>query len=174
MPVLAKPRSMPLFVLLFVVCIFFAGPLPTYSLSDDTLSAYQVLEGYNLPIGLLPKGALGYELDRDTGRFKAYLNGSCSFSLEGSYQLKYKSTISGYISKDMLRNLSGVSVKVLLFWLNIVEVRRINDELDFSVGIVSANFAIDNFEECPGCGCGLNCDNGPSLLTNGRPFVSST
>ncbi|XP_068660631.1 uncharacterized protein At5g01610-like [Aristolochia californica] len=174
MGVPAKTGSLPLCVMILAVGIFFAGSLPAYSLSADNLSAYQVLEGYDFPIGLLPQGVLGYELDRDTGRFKAYLNGSCSFSLEGSYQLKYKSTISGYISKDRLRDLSGISVKVLFFWLNIVEVKRIGDDLEFSVGIASANFPIDNFEECPQCGCGLDCVNGHSVLTSGRPFVSST
>lgn len=102
---------------------------------------------------------MGYDLEEKTGKFRAYLNGSCSFSLEGSYQLKYKPTISGIISKNRLANLSGVSVKVVLWWLNIVEVRRVGDELEFSVGIASANFPIDNFFECPQCGCGLDCNS---------------
>ena len=94
-----------------------------------------------------------------TGRLHAYLNSSCSFSLEGSYQLKYKSTISGIISNNRLKDLSGISVKVLFLWLNIVEVIRDGDELEFSVGIASASFPIDNFYECPQCGCGLDCVN---------------
>ncbi|OMO63860.1 Ribosomal protein S4e [Corchorus capsularis] len=127
--------------------------------TDDSPSAYEILEGYNFPIGILPKGVLNYDLDESTGRFHAYLNGSCSFSLEGSYQLKYKSTISGYVSNNKLRDLSGVSVKVLFLWLNIVEVTRHGDQLEFSVGIASASFPIDNFYECPQCGCGLDCVN---------------
>ncbi|PPS14309.1 hypothetical protein GOBAR_AA06276 [Gossypium barbadense] len=95
-------------------------------------------------------------------------SGSCSFSLEGSYQLKYKSTISGIISNNRLKNLSGISVKILFLWLNIVEVVRDEDELEFSVGIASASFPIDNFYECPQCGCGLDCAN-----SNGKyPYVS--
>lgn len=126
----------------------------------DSPTAYDLLEAFDFPIGLLPKGVKSYELDRGNGKFYAHWDGSCSFSLEGSYQLKYKSTISGYISKDRLTSLSGVSVKVLFFWLNIVEVIRKGDELEFSVGIASASFTIDNFYECPQCGCGLDCVNG--------------
>ncbi|KAJ9171799.1 hypothetical protein P3X46_015113 [Hevea brasiliensis] len=129
------------------------------AIADDTPTAYEVLAGYNFPIGILPKGATGYELDTGTGKFLAYLNGSCSFALEGSYQLKYKSTISGYISQNKLTKLTGISVKVLFLWLNIVEVVRNGDDLGFSVGIASANFPIDNFYVCPQCGCGLNCNN---------------
>ncbi|KAJ8552947.1 hypothetical protein K7X08_020340 [Anisodus acutangulus] len=58
---------------------------------------------------------------------------------------------------DRLRKLSGVSVKVVLLWLNIVEVRRRGDNLQFSVGITSANFPIRSFEECPRCECGQKC-----------------
>ncbi|CAL5357660.1 unnamed protein product [Camellia sinensis] len=125
----------------------------------ETLSAYEVLQSYDFPEGLLPEGVTGYDLDTSSGKFNAYLNGSCSFSLEGSYQLKYKSTISGYIAKDRLTSLTGISVKVLFLWLNIVEVVRSGDELEFSVGIASANFGIDNFEICPQCGCGLDCNS---------------
>ncbi|XP_072996177.1 uncharacterized protein At5g01610-like [Typha latifolia] len=129
-------------------------------------SPYEVLDSYHLPVGLLPKGALGYDLDPDTGKFTAYFNGSCAFSLEGSYQLRYQSTISGLIAVDHLRDLRGVSVKVLFFWVNIVEVSRHGDQLEFSVGIASADFPIDNFYECPRCGCGLDCVN---LAISNRP-----
>ncbi|XP_031375901.1 uncharacterized protein LOC116190355 [Punica granatum] len=134
---------------------------------------YEALQGFNFPEGLLPKGATGYELDEDTGRFRAYLNGSCSFSLEGSYQLKYKSTINGYISQNKLTKLSGIRVKVLFVWLNIVEVVRRGDELEFSVGIASASFSIDNFYECPQCGCGFDCLSGQTSKLRTNLFASS-
>ncbi|GFZ07179.1 hypothetical protein Acr_19g0001160 [Actinidia rufa] len=102
----------------------------------------------------------GYELDESTGKFSAYLNGSCSFTLEGSYQLSYKSTIGGFISRGKLTGLEGVKVKLLFVWVDIVEVSRSGEDLEFSVGIASAGFPMDNFEECPQCGCGLNCANG--------------
>ncbi|KAM5564074.1 hypothetical protein ABKV19_018603 [Rosa sericea] len=128
---------------------------------DDTRSAYDVIQDFNFPMGILPKGVTGYDLDRSTGKWAAYFDGSCSFALEGSYQLKYKSTITGTISENRLKDLTGVSVKVLFLWLNIVEVSRSGDDLDFSVGIASASFPIDNFYECPQCGCGLNCSPAP-------------
>ncbi|KAJ4849289.1 hypothetical protein Tsubulata_921562 [Turnera subulata] len=168
-------------LLLLLATLATSSATPTNTTTgEESPSAYEILESYNFPMGLLPKGAAGYELDQATGKFKAFLSGSCSFSLEGSYELKYKSTISGYISQNRLTNLSGISVKVLFFWLNIVEVTRKGDELEFSVGIASASFPIDNFYECPQCGCGLNCGSrNPSskkglvfkLRTN--PFVSS-
>ncbi|KAF7818190.1 uncharacterized protein G2W53_023645 [Senna tora] len=143
------------------------------AIGDGVPTAYEALRDYDFPEGILPKGIVNYELDKSSGKFRAYLNGSCSFSLEGSYQLRYKSTISGYISKGRLTSLSGVSVKVLLFWLNIVEVTRSGDDLDFSVGIASASFPLDNFFVSPQCGCGLNCDNVQVRKLKLNPSVSS-
>ncbi|KAG4928609.1 hypothetical protein JHK85_055095 [Glycine max] len=101
------------------------------------LSAYDVLEKYDLPVGLLPKGATGIE----------------------SYELKYKSTIKGVISKGKLSKLKGVSVKIEVLWLKIVELTRDGDDLQFSVGVASAGFSVDSFSESPQCGCGFACDN---------------
>ncbi|XP_030477078.2 uncharacterized protein LOC115694091 [Syzygium oleosum] len=147
-------------ILIFTILLIFSTP-PSHSSSaanDNSLSAYEVLEEYDFPIGLLPNGVLGYELDNSTGEFTAYLNGSCTFSID-SYELKYSSSITGIISTDKLSSLSGIKVKVWFFWLSIVKVVRDSDELEFSVGIASADFAVSNFDECPTCGCGFDCDS---------------
>ncbi|OVA02626.1 Protein of unknown function DUF538 [Macleaya cordata] len=166
--------------LLCVILLCSASLMTPLTADDDDdddygkLSAYDVLKSYGFPVGLLPEGVTGYELDPNTGKFAAYLSSSCSFSISG-YQLKYKPTITGIISKGKLTNLKGVSVKILLLWVNIIEVRQTGGELEFSVGIASADFPIDNFDESPKCGCGFNCVNeqvSGSLRTN--PFVSSS
>lgn len=136
-------------------------------------TAYEAIRSYDFPVGILPIGITHYDLDPSTGQFAAYFNGSCSFSLVGSYQLRYKSKISGNIYKDKLTNLSGVSVKILFLWLNIVEVRRKGDNLEFSVGIASAEFGIDNFYESPQCGCGFECNGLIEGLEKGRRFSRS-
>ncbi|KAE9618795.1 hypothetical protein Lal_00047235 [Lupinus albus] len=151
-------------ILLLFTAVFLLLPPPLTSSSAPT--AYDLLARYNFPEGVLPKGITGYELDESSGKFRAYLNGTCSFSLEGSYQLSYKPIISGRISQNRLTDLRGVSVKVLFLWLNIVEVVRDGDDLDFSVGIASASFSLDNFFVSPQCGCGLDCGDdveNPSL-----------
>ncbi|MBA0563085.1 hypothetical protein Golax_022746 [Gossypium laxum] len=141
---------------------------------EDSPTAYEVLEQYDFPIGLLPKGVSSYELDETTGKFSVYLNGSCSYSID-NYELKYKSTITGVISKDKLSSLSGIKVKVLFLWLSIQSVTRDDDELEFSVGVASADFAVDNFSECPTCGCGFDCDtvNGGKNIKPNHQLISS-
>ncbi|KAM7274642.1 hypothetical protein ACFE04_016508 [Oxalis oulophora] len=150
-------------ILFCFTLVVFASPF--VSSNDGKLSAHKSLQRYNFPIGLLPKGITGYELESSTGKFSAEFNGSCSFAIE-SYELKYEPTVSGVITKNKINNLKGISVKVLLLWLNIVEVSRKGEDLEFSVGISSAEFPVKNFEDCPQCGCGFNCN-----MTRG--FLSS-
>ena len=73
--------------------------------------------------------------------------------MEG-YRLKYKSIISGTISTNKLKDLRRDKCEGAVVWLNIDEGSRYEDELEFSVGIVSADFGVVNFEESSQCGCG--------------------
>ncbi|QCE06605.1 hypothetical protein DEO72_LG9g1619 [Vigna unguiculata] len=150
--------------------------LPTIGAVTAAPTAYEMLERFRFPEGLLPKGVTSYELDPSSGKFRADLNGSCSFSLEGSYQLNYQKTITGYISDGRLTELHGISVKVLFFWLNILHVVRDGDDLDFSVGVASASFSLDNFFVSPQCGCGLDCGDlrmRKLKLGKGNPSLST-
>ncbi|PKA58420.1 Uncharacterized protein AXF42_Ash013926 [Apostasia shenzhenica] len=147
---------MSLHLLLALLLLFSSSTSAAAAAASFSLSAYHVLQSYNFPIGLLPVGALGYVLDPATGDFAAYFADTCSFPLE-SYQIRYNPTVTGRISTNRISRLRGVSVKVLFFWINIVEVVRRGNELEFSVGIVSTSFSIENFYVCPQCGCGFDC-----------------
>ena len=144
--------KIPTLIILVLLIISFIDT----SSSLSSLTAYEVLEEYDFPVGLLPEGVVGYKLDNSTGKFSVYLNGSCSFTID-NYELKYKSTITGKIAEDKLSGLSGIKVKVLFFWLSIATVTRDGDELEFSVGIASADFPVSNFNESATCGCGFDC-----------------
>ncbi|KAF3684609.1 hypothetical protein BC332_07061 [Capsicum chinense] len=151
--------SITLPLCLFLLILSTSSPSITSLESDsDSPTVYEILQEYNFPVGLLPKSVTRYEFDRTTGNFAVYLNKSCSFSISG-YTLKYMSKVTGKISKNRLSNLKGVQVKLLLFWINIVEVTRDGDDIDFSVGIASADFGVENFYESPQCGCGFDCVN---------------
>ncbi|KAL5060586.1 hypothetical protein RYX36_032190 [Vicia faba] len=152
-----------------ITCLSILILLTTSNASNQTenLSVYETLQQYDFPVGILPQGATSYELNKNTGKFTVYFQGTCIFGIK-SYDLKYKSTIKGFISKGKLSKLKGVSVKVELIWLKIVEVTRHGGDLEFSVGIASAEFSIDNFLEIPQCGCGFDCNG----LKGGGNFSS--
>lgn len=147
--------------LLFLALISFSTSLVS---AQKTLTAYDIIQQYGFPVGILPIGVTAYELNRATGEFSLFLNQRCKFSIE-SYELEYKSTVRGVISQGRIRKLKGVSVKIVLLWLSIVEVVNDGDDLQFSVGIASANFPIDSFYESPQCGCGFDCNKVESLVS---------
>nr|CAN77270.1 hypothetical protein VITISV_022054 [Vitis vinifera] len=120
-------------------------------------TAYEVLEDYNFPVGLLPEEVVtGYKLNHRTGEFSAYLNDSCSV-YEGGYRLKYEPTIKGYISNGKISSLEGVSVMFFHKWRKIVEILRRDNHIHFSAGVARDRFHIKDFEECPQCVCSMNC-----------------
>ncbi|CAK7348328.1 unnamed protein product [Dovyalis caffra] len=165
-------RSISSMAFLWATFLFLTLSTSSVVNADDTPTVYEVLQEYDFPIGLLPKGVTSYEFDNSTGKFTVHLNSTCSFKVD-SYELKYKTTIKGVLAKDKLSKLSGIQVKVLILWLSITEVIRDDDELEFSVGIASANFAVSNFDECPSCGCGFDCkDVNLRKIRPNNPFSS--
>ncbi|PKA57170.1 Uncharacterized protein AXF42_Ash002474 [Apostasia shenzhenica] len=122
--------------------------------SSDTLTAYELLEKFDFPKGILPEGVQSYLLRKD-GSFDVYLGGECEFKVKGSYLLRYKKKISGQVKTGSLKNLRGVRVKILFIWLGIGEVVRREDELKFYVGPFSATFSVDSFTVSPQCRDGL-------------------
>ncbi|GJW10920.1 DUF538 domain-containing protein [Tanacetum coccineum] len=67
--------------LCFSLCLLFSS-------ADDNapLSTYEVLQSYNLPIGLLPMGVAGYTLDTNSGQFSVNVMDGCDL-YEGGYQI---------------------------------------------------------------------------------------
>ncbi|OAY83242.1 hypothetical protein ACMD2_06594 [Ananas comosus] len=101
------------------------------ALGSEAPSAYEMLERFNFPRGILPEGVRGYTLGED-GAFEVYLSGECEFKVEGG---------GGEGEGE------GVPAEVV----------RSDADLDFYVGPLSASFPVSNFEESPRCGCGFYC-----------------
>ncbi|CAL4908286.1 unnamed protein product [Urochloa decumbens] len=122
-------------------------------------SAYEMLEGFGFPRGILPEGVTGYTYRPSDGAFEVFLGGGdCEFDVDGGYRLTYRRRIYGNVEGGSIRNLGGVSVRMFLFNWGIDRV-VMEDEahLMFYVGPLSQAFPADNFEESPRCrgrGCG--------------------
>nr|ABR17355.1 unknown [Picea sitchensis] len=151
-------RSLILIAAFLSIC---CGSLIQRCESEKT--AYQEMEEYDFPIGLLPTNVESYTLDTSDGSFVVYLSSSCSFTID-SYKLSYKKKITGKISTDTLKDLDGVSVKMWIFYISISKVIREGTKLNFYVGSISKSFPVSNFDECQECGSGLGCSGNFSQL----------
>ena len=76
----------------FIIILFTSGvaQIPT---------AYELLQKYDFPVGLLPTSVTSYILNNATGEFLVTLSDKCSFSTDG-YDLQFKPTISGVIIRQ--------------------------------------------------------------------------
>lgn len=114
-------------------------------------TAYDVLEDYSFPVGLLPDGVVkGYDLNPITGEFTAYLNDTCRL-IEGGFQVKYDPKITGFIANSKLSGVKGVSVLVLRKWRSIGEILRHGIHVHFFAGVAAEKFHIRDFDESPLC-----------------------
>ncbi|GJM87766.1 hypothetical protein PR202_ga03757 [Eleusine coracana subsp. coracana] len=113
-------------------------------------TAYEMLEQYNFPRGILPEGVTGYKL-RPDGGFEVYFPRACEFLLSHTWLVRYDARISGAAASGKLTALTGVSVKVLFLWIPVGEVDRAGDQLSFYVGPVATSFPIADFADSPKC-----------------------
>lgn len=166
---MAAPSIKPLLVFLLILT---TSSLSTARISNSTaysrgfplLTAYDVLQRFNFPIGILPLGVTGYLLT-DEGSFEVYwgnMKDGCTFSVnEGEYELKYKQEITGTLKTGVIGDLKGVSVKFLFLWVGITDVVVDDgeDEIRFYVGPLYKSFPRDNFADSLRCDFGsLNYD----------------
>uniref|UniRef100_A0A0A9H1C3 Uncharacterized protein n=1 Tax=Arundo donax TaxID=35708 RepID=A0A0A9H1C3_ARUDO len=144
---------------LFLLLVFLAAA-GTASAASGNSTAYEMLELYDFPRGILPEGVQRYELQPD-GSFEVFLSSGsgCEFLVAGRYMLRYDRCIAGTARAGSIQALEGVSVKVLFVWLGITEVDRAGDQLSFLVGQLAASFPLSNFAESPRCRCGFDCAN---------------
>lgn len=131
-------------------------------------TVYEVLASYGFPVGLLPPtvedDGEDYTLDAD-GAFVLHLESACTFTIPGSYEVRYASRISGTVSYDRIRDLRGISVHVLLIWWRINAVSVSGSDLTFHVGPFSASFPAQNFNNNTFC---------ITHVDDGKPYTTST
>ena len=137
----------PLLLLLLLGAVAVAASSAS---AEDTPTAYEMLERYDFPRGILPEGVEGYELDPDGG-FQVYFPRECEFLLAKQWLVKYDTRIAGAASAGKLAALQGIYVKVLFLWIPVAEVDRAGDRLSFYIGPVSTSFPLSDFASSPHC-----------------------
>ncbi|KAF0888600.1 hypothetical protein E2562_016067 [Oryza meyeriana var. granulata] len=143
----------PLLLLVAAVLAAGCGAVAATASGNGTTStptAYEMLERYDFPRGILPVGVEGYVL-REDGSFEVYFPRDCEFMLARTWLVRYGARIAGAAASGSLTSLQGVYVKVLFVWLPVGEVDRAGDKLSFYIGPVSTSFPLADFADSPRC-----------------------
>ncbi|GJN13564.1 hypothetical protein PR202_gb00282 [Eleusine coracana subsp. coracana] len=134
-----------------VVLVAFAAVLSTAAAAagngTSSPTAYEMLEQYNFPRGILPEGVTGYKL-RPDGGFEVYFPRACEFLLSHTWLVRYDARISGDAASGSSRRSLG-SAKVLFLWNPRRRGDRVGDSVSFYVGPVATSFPIADFARQP-------------------------
>ncbi|XP_006663324.1 uncharacterized protein At5g01610-like [Oryza brachyantha] len=122
---------------------------PSPSSPDPT--AYEMLQRFGFPVGILPEGVQGYRLGEDGSSFEVYLAGDCQFRAAKRYVLRYSSRVAGSVAAGSITSLEGVKVKETFVWLRISQVDVDGDQIRLHVGPFTKSVAADQLAVSPQC-----------------------
>uniref|UniRef100_A0ACD5Y1G2 Uncharacterized protein n=1 Tax=Avena sativa TaxID=4498 RepID=A0ACD5Y1G2_AVESA len=112
-------------------------------------TAYNMVQKYGFPPGIIPEGVQTYELRQD-GSFEVRLSNECSPHV-GGFKIRYSSRIAGNIQNGSISGLEGVKVKIAIPWISIRKVSRDGDELRVRAGRITRSFPVGDFSTSPHC-----------------------
>ncbi|KAM0895060.1 hypothetical protein ACQ4PT_024079 [Festuca glaucescens] len=112
-------------------------------------TAYNMVEQYGFPPGIIPQGVQSYERRKD-GSFEVHFSGECGLHV-GGFKLRYSSRVAGNIQNGTISGLEGVKVKIVLPWVRIREVSRHGGEIRVHAGAISRSFPVSDFSLSPQC-----------------------
>src|SRR4051812_26587865 len=98
-----------LLMLLVFAYVMASSATTVTSSSSPSSTAYELLEKYGFPRGILPEGVQDYALHPD-GSFEVSLPGGCEINV-GGFTLWYEGNVHGNIQSMLINALTGVSVK---------------------------------------------------------------
>ena len=92
------------------------------------LTAYNMLQQYGFPPGILPVGVQDCLLRPDDGSFEAHFSQDCHVRID-HFSLHYSTRLAGFIQNGTINYLEGVTVKIVIPWIPIRKVSRDGDRL---------------------------------------------
>ncbi|KAL3622974.1 hypothetical protein CASFOL_030547 [Castilleja foliolosa] len=120
--------------------------------SADGGGAHGELLKYGFPVGLLPANVESYTLNHTSGFFSVKLSESCQVTLPpDNYLATYSHKITGKLVENRIAELDGISVRAFFKWWGITGIRSNGQDLVFEVGVVTAKYPANNFDQSPLC-----------------------
>ncbi|GLU09831.1 hypothetical protein SLE2022_266700 [Rubroshorea leprosula] len=146
-------RSVFLLTFLLSLCtIPFSSRAENPKNTQPPTAVHAELTNYGFPIGLLPSSVQSYTLNQTSGDFAVDIGGSCKITLPpDNYLATYSKKITGKIDQGRIAELDGIRVWAFFKWWSISGIRSSGDDLVFEVGMVTAKYPANNFDESPLC-----------------------
>lgn len=93
----------------------------------------QLLQEYDLPIGIFPKDATNYELNEEIGKLTVYIPTTCEIGYKDTV-LRYATVVTGYLEKGRLTNIEGIKTKFMI-WVKVTSISTEGPKIHFTAGM---------------------------------------
>ncbi|KAJ8441077.1 hypothetical protein Cgig2_020368 [Carnegiea gigantea] len=115
----------------------------------------ELLKECDLPAGIFPKDATHYEFNEQTKKLTVYIPDVCEVSYRDQSQLRFFTTVTGFLEKGKLTGMEGLKTKVMI-WVKVNAITCEESKLHFAVGltrtrdraayeVVRIGIVVDNF-----------------------------
>lgn len=94
----------------------------------------ELLQEYDLPIGIFPKDATNYEFNEETKRLTVYIPTICEVGYKDSTVLRFGTSISGYLEKGKLVDIEGLKTKFMI-WVKVTAISTEGAKIYFTAGM---------------------------------------
>lgn len=115
----------------------------------------ELLQEYDLPVGLFPQDATNYEFNEETKKLTVFIPCVCEVGYKDSSVLRFSTSVTGYLEKGKLVDIEGLKTKVLV-WAKVTSVSADRSKVHFTTGVkktrsrdayevIRSSIAVDKF-----------------------------
>lgn len=94
----------------------------------------ELLQEYDLPVGIFPCDATNYEFNEKTKRLTVYIPEICEVGYKDSSVLKFYTHVIGYLEKGKLRDVEGMKTKGMM-WVQVTCITCEGSKLYVTAGM---------------------------------------
>ncbi|CAH2074635.1 unnamed protein product [Thlaspi arvense] len=94
----------------------------------------ELLNEFDLPVGIFPRDATNYELDEQTKKLTVMIPTVCEVGYKDSSVLKFTTTVTGILGKGKLADVEGIKTKVMI-WVKVSSISADSSKVYFTAGM---------------------------------------
>ncbi|KAI4341372.1 hypothetical protein MLD38_026103 [Melastoma candidum] len=94
----------------------------------------ELLQEYDLPVGIFPRDATNYEFNEETKKLTVYITSVCEVGYKDSSVLRFSTTVTGYLEKGKLAEIDGMKTKVMI-WVKVTSISSEGSKLQVTAGL---------------------------------------
>ncbi|XP_077214172.1 uncharacterized protein At5g01610-like [Tasmannia lanceolata] len=94
----------------------------------------ELLQEYDIPIGIFPRDATNYEFNEETRKLTVFIPSVCEVGYKDSSVLRFATTVTGYLEKGKFVDIEGMKTKVVI-WVKVTTISSEGSKLHFQAGM---------------------------------------